>query len=201
MKGQIMKNKPNWYLTLALGIAALVPGVVSAAPPDGWILAGSKPANYETGTDQLNSYNSRPSAFMKAKTDGEGFGTLMQSFSAEQYRGKRVRLSGWVKSDMVSRWAGLWMRIDGPVQGGTPQILGFDNMQGRPIKGTLAWQKYEVVLDVPQTANGIAFGILQDGPGEVWLNSVEFAVVGTGVAVTGTTPTVLDGPRNLSLEK
>lgn len=192
-----MKNSPKLYLTLALGIA----GLVAAAPPEGWLLAGSKPANYETGTDQLNSYNSKPSAFMKAKADTDGFGTLMQSFSAEQYRGKRIRLSAFVKAEMVSRWAGLWMRIDGPMQGGSPQTLGFDNMQSRPIKGTLAWAKYDVVLDVPQAATGIAMGILQDGPGEVWLNSVAFAVVGNEVPVTGTLPVVPDGPRNLTLEK
>ena len=193
-----MKKTLGTLLALVLAVTSFA---LHASPPEGWILAGSKPANYETGTDSLNSFSSRPSAFLKAKADSEGFGTLMQSFSAVPYRAKRVRMSAWVKSEAVSRWAGLWMRIDGPLQGNAPQMLGFDNMQNRPIKNTSNWQRYDVVLDVPQAASGISFGILLDGPGEVWMNSVEFSSVGLEVPTTATAPLVPDGPRNLSLEK
>jgi hypothetical protein len=53
-------------------------------------------------------------------------------------------------------WAGLWMRVDGQ----EPKMLAFDNMQGRPIQGTTAWKRYEVILDVDPQATAIAFGIL-----------------------------------------
>ena len=42
-----------------------------------------------------------------------GFGTLMQSFKSNRYRNKRMLFSGVVKTEDVSGWAGLWMRIDG----------------------------------------------------------------------------------------
>jgi len=172
-----------------------------AAAPEGWFLAGSKSANYDTGIDASAPYLGHGSSFLKAKADQEGFGTLMQSFSAKDYAGKRLRLSGYVKSDSVTRWAGVWMRVDGPNSGTTPQTLAFDNMQNRPIKGTTDWQRYEVVLDVPDSAVGIAFGILLDGPGEVWLNSVQFDVVTTAVETTGRSPGLPDGPRNLSFDR
>src|SRR5579872_6983482 len=91
--------------------ATLTAGVwlMQAAAPQGWLLAGNKPANYETGVDQAAVFNGRPSGYLLAKSDGDGFGTLMQEFSATQYLGKRVRFSAWVKSDRVTRWAGLWM--------------------------------------------------------------------------------------------
>jgi hypothetical protein len=187
-------------LTITLALAALL----AAAPPDGWRLTGQNPADYETGVDAANPYNSRPSAFLKSKTIGEGFATLMQPFSATQYRGKRVRFSAWVKSENLTDWAGLWMRIDGPAQGGTPPVLAFDNMENRSIKGTTPWTKYDVVLDVPQAGNTISIGILQGGPGQVWMNSAEFAVVGPATTVTGAPPAVPplpDAPRNLTLDK
>jgi hypothetical protein len=193
-----MKHTSRLLLMAALALACFA---VSAAPPEGWYMAGSKPGNYDSGTDAVNSYNSKPSAFMKAKADGDGFGTLMQNFAATQYKGKRVRMSAWVKSEGVSRWAGLWMRIDGPAGANGPQQLGFDNMQNRAIKGTTYWQKYEVVLDVPEAAVGIFFGILQDGPGQVWMNSVEFSVVGKEVPTTSAARSTPDGPQNLTLEK
>ena len=170
-----------------------------AAAPDGWFLAGSKPANYDAGVDQNTSYAGLPSAFLKAKVDQEGFGTLMQSFAATNYLGKRIRLSGYVKAENVTRWAGIWMRVDGP--GNPPKLLAFDNMQDRPIKGTTAWQRYEVVLDVPDSALGVYLGVLLDGPGEVWLNSNELQIVNTSIPTTGRNSAMPDGPRNLNFSR
>lgn len=172
---------------------------VQAAAPTGWLLAGSKPASYEIGTDAQAAYNGHPSAYLKAKEPvTEGFGTLMQDFRADKYVGKRVRFSAFAKSDGVGDWAGLWMRVDKE-----KDSVAFDNMQDRPIKGTTGWQKYQVVLDVPQDATGIFFGILLGGPGTVWLNSAKIEVVGTDVPTTGgkmPSPKLPDGPTNLNFE-
>jgi hypothetical protein len=170
---------------------------VQAAAPAGWFVAGSKPASYEAGTDTQAAYNGHPSAYLKAKEpDPGGFGTLMQNFRADKYAGKRVRFSAFVKSDGVQSWAGLWMRVDNQ-----KDSLAFDNMQDRAIKGTTGWQKYEVVLDVPQDATGIFFGVLLNGPGAVWLNSANFEVVGADVPTTGGKGSkLLDGPTNLNFE-
>jgi hypothetical protein len=142
--------------------------------------SGSKPAEFEAGLDAEHAHEGQASAFLKNKQSSvDGFGTLMQSIRALQYRGKRVRLSGLVNSKGVEGWAGLWMRVD---QG--KDMVAFDNMQSRPIKGTTDWQRYDVVLDVPSEATGISFGILLAGTGEVWLSGAKFDVVGTDVPVT-----------------
>ena len=65
----------------------------------------------------------------------DGFGTLMQQSKPGKYLGKRVRMTGLVKSENVATWAGLWLRVD---QSGSQQPLSFDNMGDRPIKGTTA---------------------------------------------------------------
>jgi hypothetical protein len=93
------------------------------------------------------------------------------------------------------------MRVDG--SGDPPKLLAFDNMVDRPVKGTTAWQHYEVVLDVPDSAVGIALGVLLDGPGEVWLNGTELQIVKTSIATTGQQrqPNLPDGPRNLNFSR
>jgi hypothetical protein len=117
----------------------------------------------------------------------------MQSINAQQYKGNKVRLSGLVKSEEVTGWAGLWMRVDK----GTEQ-LSLDNMQNRPIRGTTGWQRFYVVLDVPKDATGISFGILLSGPGQVWLNSMKFEIVGLDVPTTSPSEKSLpDKPVNL----
>jgi hypothetical protein len=188
------------YSKLVAGLVLLLACAIAlqAAVPGGWLLAGTKPASYDVGTDAQAAYNGHPSGYLKSKVpDTGGFGTLMQAFRADKYLGKRVRFSAFVKSEGIQDWAGLWMRVDK----GTDSVA-FDNMQERPIKGTTDWQKYEVVLDVPQDATGIFYGILLGGTGEVWLNSAKFEVVGADVPATGGKGSKLaDGPTNLDFEK
>jgi hypothetical protein len=69
---------------------------------------------------------------------------------------------------------------------------------GLPITGTTGWQNYAVVLNVPQDATGIFFGILLTGPGTVWLNTVRIEEVGSDIPTTGASRTKRgDQPRNL----
>ena len=63
-------------------------------------------------------------------------------------------------------------------------MVAFDNMQNRGIKGTQTWSDCDVVLDVPDDATGISFGVLLSGSGKVWVNHVTFEVVGKDIAVT-----------------
>ena len=167
--------------------------------PFGWFLAGSKPASYRTGIDAQMLRNALPSAYLASTLqDTGGFGTLMQSIRATEYAGKRVRLRAWVRSENVTDWAGLWMRID---KG--QAVVGFDNMEQRAIHGSQPWTTYDIVLDVPADATGISFGTLLSGPGEVWLNEVKLEVVGQDVHTTGTgghnsLPTT---PVNLDFQK
>jgi len=165
--------------------------------PKGWLLAGSAPADYETGVDRKVSHAGKASGFLRAKEMPKGFGTLMQMFKPDAFRGKRVRLSAWVKSQQVAGWAGVWMRVDGDDKA----PLAFDNMQNRPIKGTSGWQKYEVVLDVADKATAIAFGILLDGAGAVWIDDIRFEVVDRSVPTTGFGgSTQRAAPENLDFE-
>jgi hypothetical protein len=162
---------------LALATAAETPA------PVGWILAGSAPTSYEIGTAPDGGRNRGPAGFLRSREappQKNGFGTLMQMFKADDYRGKRVRFSASVKTEKVANWAGLWMRVDGPQR----EILAFDNMQARPIKGTTDWQRQEVVLDVAPAANAIGIGILVNGIGEAWLDDVRFEIVPATIATT-----------------
>jgi len=172
--------------------------LMAFATPKGWILAGAAPSDYEAGVDRKITHSGRASGLLRAKEMPSKFGTLMQMFKADTYRGKRVRLSAWVKSQQVAGWAGVWMRVDGD----DSKPLAFDNMQNRPIKGTSGWQRYEVVLDVADKASAIAFGILLDGAGAVWIDEVRFEIVDRSVPTTGMSggSSLPASPENLDFE-
>jgi len=182
-----------------------------AAVPEGWFFAGSKPQEYDCSVDLTTPYNGLPSTYIKSKLGitTTGFGSMMQEFSSGPYAGKRIRMSAFVKTEGVSHWAGLWMRVDDAnhPRNGYPSSLAFDNMhdgiKDRSIKGTSGWQNYSVVLDVPQEATGIYIGVLLDGPGALWIAGTKVEVVGTEVPITGrlVNRVLPDGPVNLSFEK
>ncbi len=187
---------------MLIALLSAVIAVAQSTPPPGWVLAGSSPADYITHTDPREHHSGGSSGHLRSRSEaaaeGDKFGTLMQSFKADTYRGKRVRLSAYVKLYDVRDWAGLWMRIDGPKN----EVLGFDNMQDRPLRGTLtSWTPVFVVLDVPDQAEDIALGILVAGYGGTWIDDVTLEVVDTSVPVTGIAGSTPGSPQNLDFER
>ncbi|MEI8279245.1 MAG: hypothetical protein WCG87_05735 [Bacteroidota bacterium] len=153
--------------------------------PKGWIRAGSSPESYDMGTDPGSGMKGGNAATIKSTEPHiKGFGTLMQNFDATEYRGKRIRLSGYVKAKEVKLWAGLWLRIDGKDYDGKRKTTAFDNMFNRAIIGTKDWTKCEIVLDVSQDATNIAFGALMDGNGQIWFDGLKIEEVSKDVPTT-----------------
>lgn len=164
----------------------------TTALPEGWFIAGSHPSDYEAGV-MAGAIDGKAAAHLRAKVASSGFGTIMQQFLADTYRGQRVRFAALVRSEGVERRAGLWMRVDGTGK----RALAFDNMHKRAISGTTDWTSYAVVLDVAgRESTMIAFGVLLDGPGQLWMADVRLEVVGPEVRTTSG-PLLRDHPINL----
>ena len=132
--------------------------------PNGWHKAGDDPESYDMGIDKGAGQDGKNAATIKSIKKTKGFGTLMQSCIADKYLGKRIKMTGYVKSLDVKGWAGLWLRIDETNL--YQKVLGFDNMVNRPIKKTTDWKKYEIVMDIPPNAYNLAYGALLVGQGQ-----------------------------------
>jgi hypothetical protein len=140
----------------------------------GWFISGDNPDCYEVGMDKTVVYNKEPSGFIKSKREKvRGFGTLMQQADIKAYTGKKLELSGVIKAKDVKQWAGLWARLDDEDM----KVLWFDNMQDRPIKGTVAWQRVNIAFDVSSESSTLNFGVLLVGIGEVWMNDFKLVEI------------------------
>ncbi len=139
--------------------------------PAGWG-GGGEGYSLEVDTDAV--HGGKTSGRVRFVGPNGTFGTLTQCISPAAFRGKRVRYSGYLKTDGVEQGAGLWMRVDGPEN----RALGFDNMQNRAAKGTTDWKRYEIDLDVPKDATLICFGFLVAGKGTVWGDDLKIEPVG-----------------------
>lgn len=187
-----MKYRIGTAITVAALLCSLATSTY-AATPQGWYKNGTAPNDYDIGSQAGDRHAGDKNAFIRAKQDTSGFGSLMQTINAQAYRGKRLRFSGWLKANDANK-AGLWMRVDG----GDKKSVGFDNMDDRPVTGTQAWKRYDIVLDVPQDAADIAFGFLLVGKGEVLADDFKIEEVGKDVPVTGSKGGHLpDAPVNL----
>ena len=159
--------------------------------PDGWLLSGQAPMDYRVDVEQRGGRHCNPCAVLtNRKKEPSDFATLCQAFFPDEYKGHRVRLSGFLKTKKVKGGAGLWMRVDKD-----QAVLVLDNIWRRRIEGTTAWTRYDVVLDVAADATLLAFGVSLHGTGTVWTDSVTLEVVGNDVPVS--VPTRVNHPVNL----
>jgi hypothetical protein len=185
---------------LFIGIAI---SMIAFDVPKNWFTAGSEPNSYEMGIEKGAGIDGSNAATIKStKKKIKGFGTLMQNCEADIYLGKRVKMTGLVRSENVKNWAGLWMRVD---QAGSRKSLSFDNMQDRPIKGTTDWKHYEIVLDVPANASRLAYGALLGGTGQIWFDNITFQIVDKLTPTTGSRndgkSANVEEPANLDFEE
>ncbi|MEO0573679.1 MAG: hypothetical protein AAF039_18410 [Bacteroidota bacterium] len=207
MKSTPSKIKVIGKIPLTACLSLLLFGVYScdSVAVKRWLKTGSSPENYEVGIDKTEAVNGQKSAFLLSDSAlSEQFGTLMQSVGAKEYQGKKIRMTGFIKSENVKDWSGMWLRIDD--YSGVSSTY-FDNMEDRPIKGNTDWTEYEILMDVPKDGYSMNFGVLLVGQGKVWLDDVKFEIIGESMEAFSDTLTTNQPypfslrPENLDFEE
>jgi C-terminal processing protease CtpA/Prc len=146
--------------------------IVEKGSPVSWNNFGG--SNYFISVDSVNFKKGKYSAyteFKEGKADFKAWGFTLP----ENYDGKKITLSGFIKTENVTDgYAGLWMRID-------PSIA-FDNMGNNGIKGTTDWARYEITLDMnPAKTKQIVVGGLLVGKGKMWLDDLTVTIDGKNI--------------------
>ncbi len=183
--------------------------------PPQWRASGSAPDKYEMTLSQNAAYQGNYGASIRLTGQVEtpdDFGTLIQAATAVPWRGKRVAMRAWIRTELADS-AQMWLRIDG-----VDRSLFMDNMDTRPIVGSHGWQQYQIVMEVPQAAYYLVYGVFLVGGGHVEIDGMEFEAVPRSVplspgiykpwqlrlprGVVYTPPSVvLDTPSNLDFEQ
>jgi len=147
----------------------------------GWFLTGTNPSLYGMKADHEIFHTGSKSGYLRSNGPVEEgqFGTMMQTFSAKKWVGKRMKMSCFIKTKNVIK-CGAWCRIDSK----NGDLLQFDNMDNRSIHGTTDWNYYSIVLDVLEESASIHFGLLLTGSGEAWIDGISFEEVDKSVSST-----------------
>jgi hypothetical protein len=189
----------NYKVLIAAALVAAVAQAndVDTKLPQSWFKNGQPPAADKclAGVDADLEARGTLNITLQCAEQLDGFVGAMQSFAANKYRGQRIRFSAQIKSKNLDGWGGIWMRVDDTDKPGA----SFDNMQGRPVKGTTDWTPYSVVLDASDKAQGIFFGTLMIGKGQLWISDLRFEVVSHDTPLTG--QATANEPGNLQLAR
>jgi hypothetical protein len=188
-------------------IAVLLFAIVTAVAaeeveklPSGWskIMAGGSTdlSAYSVSVDHSTAYNGTASVRIALrKAAAPGAGGIGQAIKADDYRGKRVRVSVHVMATNVSGSAILWVRGDDA----SGNVVTFDNTYAaeRAVRGSTGWVERFVVLDIPANAAALHYGVGLSGSGEIRVDAMRIDVVDRHVSVTAvgnTTPGSIGPP-------
>ncbi len=141
--------------------------------PKGWTF-GADRTSYRAGLDTIISEHGQTSATIESIVENPAdFCTLMQSSVIKEFSGKRVKMTGFIKSQGTNATGSMWVRVD---DFGNKIFADFDNMMDRPVKGDMDWTKCEIIFDVPEKCV-LFFGFIFLGTGKIWVDNVTFEIV------------------------
>lgn len=178
---ELYKLPPGKYRSLMQRLQLSEGNQMTKNNVKGWLLSGSNPAGYTMKVDTETFHTGTRSGYLGSteSVSDVQFGTMMQVFSAQNWVGKRMKMSCFIKTKDAMK-CGAWVRIDKE----NGDLVQFDNMENRSIVGTTDWNYYTIVLDVAEESAAINFGILLVGSGEVWIDGIKFEEVDLSVPTT-----------------
>jgi len=178
------RNVTTLRIVLCL-LAATTPSLTAQQPSDPWrVTAAPGTGEYSVAIDSTVVHGGRASARITGRiAHAMGAAIVVQRVRADGYRGKRVRLSAYVKTDQV-RGVGAVVKI--VAQRG---VLGSDawTALSDPLVGTRNWVQVHAELDVPSDAVILALIGSLNGSGTVWVDDVSLEPVGNSATAPGPT--------------
>jgi erythromycin esterase len=152
--------------------------------PWSWSYGGSA---YDFALDTSVAFSGAQS-FRIRYVNGQFGSSVVQTLPIEIVRGRRLRVSGYLKTDSItSGSAGLWLRVDG-----SSSMISIDNAPYNLTNGTTDWQQFAMERDVSPDATAVYVGGFQFGNGTAWFD--DFAIDVDGVPFPQSAPPHIGEP-------
>jgi C-terminal processing protease CtpA/Prc len=169
-------------LTKILAFESEHPG----AKPSGWF---ANPPGTVFDDDQI-IHGGKWSVRIERNAQSAGDFSVIGRPISWEYSGKTIEMRGFLRTENVTGYAGLWMRQDNG-----SEMLSLENMQGQQVKGTNDWAEYKITLPVHAETRSLVVGFLMAGTGKAWADDLQILVDGRPIWETPKAPkfeTVLD---------
>lgn len=148
--------------------------------------------------DKQTTYTGKPSLFINLQKS-QGFIQLQHDdIQADPYRGQRIHLVAYLKTEDVQQ-ASLCLGVSAPPLDPEEDLPAYySTVNQQPIEDIQDWQRYELVIDVPDDAYSINPVFNMWRRGKVWLNGIHIEVVDKNTPLTGTQLMMQPYPLNLA---
>jgi C-terminal processing protease CtpA/Prc len=140
--------------------------------PSGWV--GGPPGTLFV--DDKVAHGGSWSGRIERSAESPGPFSTFTTWIPLDFGGSTLELRGYLRTEDVKDWAGLWLREDG--ESGS---VAFINMQDREIRGTTPWTEYSIRLPIDRAGRKVAFGALLAGEGKAWVDDLQLLVDGKPV--------------------
>ena len=140
-----------------------------------WERWGWRPIDYQVGLSRKVHRKGGVSAYIRLKKglSSRGFAQLLQFISAKQYRGKRLRLTGYIKTNPKnSKWFKL---ILGSAAG--RRTLKYSRVPANSPADSKGWYKIQITQDIPKSATRLTIGCGLKGTGPIYCDAFKIEVI------------------------
>lgn len=146
--------------------------------PTGWTAHETVSGEFRVGTDRRVVHSGKASLFLRSLVaEPAGIVSISQQFVAAAYRGRRVRVSAFLRSERAAVEASLWFGAGSSAR----------NVDERAVvRGTTPWKRYELVMDVPVEADWVRIWLTMRGTGTLWADEFHIEQVSNSVPLTKT---------------
>ena len=182
-----MRSAPAVVIAAALLLVSARAGVADEASSDTLSFEVAAPAGgfggwygFPPGTvfrDSTTTHGGRFSARIeRGPSSPSEFSAISRAYPVA-FAGDSIEVRGWLKTEGVTEFAGLWLREDGTIPN-----LQFENMEDRALKGTTPWTEYRIVLPLDRKAKMVVLGALLAGQGTAYADDFTVLVDGKPLA-------------------
>jgi hypothetical protein len=142
--------------------------------PNAWQKGGTWAGNYKMVIEKTDTKVGKNCLQIHSKIDEVyGSGTIEQSFSAIDYRGKNLKLSAWVKTEDVKYWTALFIGFDDENLENTFTTEGNTIIKEEKVRGYHDWVQISTERVIPWNVNKIRIGLAIFGKGKVKVDGFE----------------------------
>jgi erythromycin esterase len=149
---------------------------------------------FDWGFDEAVRVSGRQSLKIQVAPNAVPFpyGSVVRNMPASEVAGKRVRLSGFLRTEDVGDYASIWFASLNAGGG-----FSYVDLSGQAIRGTTPWTRYSMEIDIPASAQNIIFGPEVSGGGTAWFDGLELEIDGKKWADGGAPPLLSPSPGHI----
>ncbi len=137
-----------------------------------WMLGGKTPSNYFLYNTPESNVTNEIVHYMHSIQNTEGYGVAFCFLNKNIYSGKRIKLSGMIRTKAILEFADLWIRGEK-----SNDLWASKSLECNPMVEKDSWKEYSIIVDIPIDIKRLSVGLILKGEGHIWFHSMNVEII------------------------